>query len=91
MAEYASCLFLTPCPETQKLGVYGIPLPSVDAKIVDENGKECGYYEVGELHVSSEQNMKGYVNNPKATDEFFYTENGKRFGKTGDLGYRPMS
>ena len=87
MSEYSSCMFFTP-KNTNKPGVYGIPLPSVDAKIVDENGKELGYYEIGEIHVSSKQNMNGYVNNQKATDEFFYIdENGKKFGRTGDLGY----
>lgn len=88
MAEYSSCLFYTPTKETCIPGCYGIPLPAVDAKIMDENGKELGYYEIGEIYVSSEQNMKGYLKNNKSTEEFFMTdENQVKWGKTGDLGY----
>lgn len=88
MAEYSSCLFYTPTLETCTPGIYGVPLPRVDIKIVDEKGQELGYYEIGEIHVSSEQAMNGYINNEKATDEFFYyDENGKKWGRTGDLGY----
>lgn len=88
MAEFSSCLFYTPNEETKKPGVYGLPMPAVDAKIVDINGKELGYYEVGEIHISSAQNMKGYYSNEEATEEFFYTdENGKKYGRSGDLGY----
>lgn len=88
MAEYCSCLFYTPYEATKKPGVYGLPLPAVDAKIVDDNGKELGYYEVGEIHISSKQGMKGYYQNEKATDEFFYyDENGVKYGRSGDLGF----
>lgn len=88
MAEYASCLFYTPFESTKKPGVYGLPLPSVDAKIVDESGNELGYYEVGEIHITSAQAMNGYVHNQTATDEFFYTDNcGRKYGRSGDLGY----
>ncbi|MCM1540218.1 MAG: acyl--CoA ligase [Blautia sp.] len=88
MAEYSSCAFYTPYENTKYLGAYGIPLPKVDAKIVDENDNELGYYEVGEIHISSEQAMKGYVKNKEATSQFFYTDSeGKKWGKSGDLGY----
>ena len=88
MAEYASCLFYTPFEKTCKPGVYGLPLPAVNAKIVDEYGKELSYYEVGEIHISSEQNMNGYVNNYEATEQFFYYDtDGNKYGRSGDLGY----
>lgn len=88
MAEYCSCLFYTPYEVTKKPGVYGLPLPAVDAKIVDDFGNELGYYEVGEIHISSKQGMKGYYQNKKATDEFFYyDENGVKYGRSGDLGF----
>lgn len=88
MAEYSSCLFYTPTLKTCTPGIYGIPLPKVDVKIADENDQELGYYEIGEIHVSSDQAMNGYINNKSATDEFFYyDENGIKWGRTGDLGY----
>lgn len=88
MAEYSSCLFYTPTRETCTPGIYGIPLPKVDVKIADENNEELGYYEIGEIQVSSEQGMNGYMYNESATDEFFYhDEKGQKWGHTGDLGY----
>lgn len=88
MAEFSSCAFETPYEETKKLGIYGIPLPMVDAKIMKDDHTECGYYEIGEIYISSPQEMIGYINNPKETEKFFYIdENGKKWGRTGDLGY----
>lgn len=88
MAEYSSCAFETPFEETKKKGVYGIPLPLMEVKIMKDDMTECGYYEVGEIYLSGPQEMKGYLNNPKATEEFFYIdENGKRWGRSGDLGF----
>lgn len=88
MAEFASVLFYCPYENTKKPGAYGLPMPAVDAKIVDENGNELGYYEIGEIHISSEQHMKGYINDEKATQDFFYVgDDGKKYGRSGDLGY----
>ena len=88
MAEYSSCAFETPYEETKKPGIYGVPLPLVEAKIMKDDHTECGYYEIGEIYISSPQAMKGYLNNQAETDAFFYVdENGKRWGRSGDLGY----
>ena len=88
MAEFSSCAFETPFEETKKPGIYGIPLPLVDAKIMKDDRTECTYGEIGELYISSPQQMDGYVNNLEETEEFFYTdEEGKRWGRSGDLAY----
>lgn len=88
MAEFSSCCFETPFEETKQPGIYGIPLPLVDAKIMKNDHLECGYNEIGEIYISSPQQMLGYVKNPKETEEFFYTdENGIKWGRSGDLGY----
>ncbi len=88
MAEYSSCAFETPYEQTKKEGIYGIPLPLVEAKIMKDDYTECGYYEIGEIYIHAPQQMNGYINNQEATNEFFYTdENGKKWGRTGDLGY----
>ena len=88
MAEFSSCAFETPFEETKKPGIYGIPLPLVDAKIMKDDRTECKYGEIGELYISSPQQMDGYVNNLDETENFFYTDtDGKRWGRSGDLGY----
>lgn len=88
MAEYSSCLFETPFDETKKPGIYGVPMPLVEAKIMKDDETECRYGEIGEIFVSSPQQMRGYVNNPEETEAFFYTDkNGKKWGRTGDLGF----
>ena len=88
MAEFSSCAFETPFDDTKKPGVYGIPLPLVDAKIMRDDLTECGYNEIGEIYISSPQQMKGYIDNPKETSAFFFSdENGKIWGRSGDLGY----
>ena len=88
MAEFSSCTFLTPFEETKKPEIYGIPLPLVDAKIMKNDREECKYKEVGEIYISSPQMMSGYLNDEFETDKFFYKdEEGKMWGRTGDLGY----
>ena len=51
-------------------GTIGLPLPDTLAKLVDpDTGREVGVGEVGELVVKGPQVMKGYFNNPEATEE----------------------
>ena len=56
----------------------GVPLPSTDAKIVDEDGHEVPFGEIGELVISGPQVMKGYWQKPDETalsirDGWLYT------------------
>jgi long-chain acyl-CoA synthetase len=50
-------------------GSIGMPVPSTDIKLVDEDGKEVAMGEAGEMLVKGPQVMKGYLNRPDATDE----------------------
>jgi long-chain acyl-CoA synthetase len=51
----------------QKPGSIGIPIPGVEAKIVDDAGHEQARGEVGELVIKGENVMKGYYKEEKAT------------------------
>ncbi|ORY93010.1 hypothetical protein BCR43DRAFT_477892 [Syncephalastrum racemosum] len=50
-------------------GSIGFLGPNMAVRLVDENGKDVGLNERGELWVKGPNVMKGYINNPKATAE----------------------
>ena len=50
-------------------GSIGIPVPSTDIKLLDENGNEVPLGEPGEMWVKGPQIMKGYWNSPESTAE----------------------
>jgi long-chain acyl-CoA synthetase len=50
-------------------GSIGMPVPSTDIKLVDEEGNEVSKGEAGEMLVKGPQVMKGYLNRPEATAE----------------------
>jgi long-chain acyl-CoA synthetase len=77
-------LFCNPIMGQRKVGSIGVPLPDVEAKIVDlEKGeKEMAIGEIGELVVKGPQVMKGYWNQPQETS--MVLSNG--WLSTGDIG-----
>ena len=50
-------------------GSIGMPLPSTEIKLIDDEGNEVAAGEVGEMLVKGPQVMKGYLNRPDATEE----------------------
>ncbi|HHL1989628.1 AMP-binding protein [Acinetobacter baumannii] len=64
-------------------GKIGIPLPSTEVAILDDNGKEVPLNQEGEIAIKGPQVMKGYWNLPEETAKAM-TENG--FFRTGDIG-----
>ncbi len=72
-------------PKRQCLGV---PLFGVDSRIIDiDTLEELPQGKTGEIIVHGPQMMLGYWNNPKATEETFIELDGKKFLRTGDIGY----
>ena len=64
-------------------GSVGLPLPSTDVTICDDEGVPVGLDEVGEICVRGPQVMRGYWNRPEATAEIL---SGDGWLKTGDIG-----
>lgn len=50
-------------------GSIGMPVPSTEIKLVDDDGTEVPIGEAGEMLVKGPQVMKGYLNRPDATAE----------------------
>ncbi len=80
--ECSPATSVNPIGGVRKPGSIGIPVPRVEMRIVDESGKNLPPEKIGEIVVKGPNVMKGYLNQPKATEEaikdgWFYT---------GDIG-----
>ncbi|PKH26895.1 long-chain-fatty-acid--CoA ligase FadD [Enterobacterales bacterium CwR94] len=53
-------------------GSIGLPVPSTDIRLVDDEGKEVAHGEPGELCIKGPQVMLGYWQRPEATDEVLH-------------------
>jgi fatty-acyl-CoA synthase len=75
-------------PHRPKRQCGGIPIFNTDARVLDvETLRELGPNEVGEIVVHGPQVFEGYWRQPEATAQAFLEHDGKRFFRTGDLGY----
>lgn len=82
LTETSPVACANPYGASGRLGTVGIPLPGTALKVIDDNGLELPIGERGELCIQGPQVMKGYWNNPAATDE---TLDAEGWLKTGDI------
>jgi len=85
LTETSPLLTLEPLDSNAGLGTIGKPIPGKEVKIVDEDGDEVPVGEVGEIVTRGSHVMKGYHNDPEATQERI-KEDG--WLHTGDLARR---
>jgi long-chain acyl-CoA synthetase len=64
-------------------GTIGLPVPSTDVKLLDDDNREAAIGEPGEICVKGPQVMRGYWQQPEA-DARAFTEDG--YFRTGDVG-----
>jgi fatty-acyl-CoA synthase len=75
-------------PQRPKRQCAGIPFYNTDARVIDpESLAELSPGQVGEIIVHGPQVFRGYWKQPEATAQAFVQHDGKRFLRTGDLGY----
>lgn len=87
LSETISATHMNP-PMAPKPQCLGIPIIGVDSRVIDlDTLKEVGVGEVGEIILHGEQIFQGYWRRPEATAEAFIELDGKRFFRSGDLGY----
>jgi long-chain acyl-CoA synthetase len=63
-------------------GSIGLPIPSTDISIRDDDGKEVAIDAVGEICVFGPQVMRGYWNRPEETEQVMFGD----WLRTGDIG-----
>ncbi len=71
-------------------GSIGLPLPSTDVSIRDDDGNELGIDEVGEICIKGPQVMEGYWQRPDETEKVMLRGGWLRTGDVGridDAGY----
>jgi malonyl-CoA/methylmalonyl-CoA synthetase len=71
-----------PLKGERRLGTVGFPLPGVELRIADEQGKEVAKGETGIIEVRGPNVLKGYWNNPEKTAAAFRADG---FFVTGDV------
>jgi len=75
-------------PHRPKRQCGGIPFYNTDARVVDlQDFHELPPHQVGEIIVHGPQVFRGYWKQPEASAQAFVEHDGKRFFRTGDLGY----
>ncbi|HKK88940.1 MAG TPA: AMP-binding protein [Saprospiraceae bacterium] len=83
LTETAPVASVNPCDGSGRLGTVGMPVPSTDMKIVDENGVEKPIGEEGEIVIKGPQVMKGYYNKEEETKKVFFADG---WFRSGDIG-----
>jgi fatty-acyl-CoA synthase len=75
-------------PHRPKRQCAGIPYFDTDSRVIDPvTLEELGPNEVGEIITHGPQVFQGYWKQPRATADAFLEHDGRKFFRTGDLGY----
>jgi long-chain acyl-CoA synthetase len=84
LSETSPVLCINPMSVTDFTETCGLPVPSTEIKLLDDDGNEVAPGEAGEICARGPQVMKGYWNNDDANKAAF-TPDG--FFRTGDIGF----
>ena len=83
LTESAPVAIANPVTIEEWSGQIGVPLPSTDAAILDDDGQPLALGDVGEICLRGPQVMKGYWRRPEETAKVFTADGWLR---TGDMG-----
>ncbi len=83
LTESSPVATVNPIDETGQIGTIGIPVPSTDMRIANEEDQPLAVGEVGEIQIKGPQIMKGYYNRPEETSNTLSPDGWLR---TGDIG-----
>lgn len=94
LTETSPVVCVNPLNIDSYTGMLGLPLPSTDVKICDEQGAEVAIGEVGEICVKGPQVMQGYWNRPDETAKVLMPDGWLHTGDEGTMradGYIKLS
>jgi long-chain acyl-CoA synthetase len=83
LSETSAGVTCNPTDSAEYTGTIGLPLPNVEIKILDDQGREVALGEAGEIAIKGPQVMQGYWQRPDET-ALVMTPDG--FFKSGDVG-----
>jgi long-chain acyl-CoA synthetase len=83
LSEASPCVSCNPTMGQPQLGSVGLPLPSTDVRLIDENGQAVAPGQAGEIVVKGPQVMQGYWQKPDETSQVMTADG---YLKTGDIG-----
>lgn len=84
LSETSPVVCANPLDRTDFTGTVGLPMPSTQIIIRDEDDNDLPIGETGEICVKGPQLMRGYWNRPEETSLSFCADG---FFKTGDIGF----
>lgn len=84
LTESSPVASVNPIDGSGKIGSIGIPLPSTELGIMNDDGKLLGIGEIGEICIRGPQVMKEYWNQVEETKKVLTADG---WLKTGDIGY----
>jgi long-chain acyl-CoA synthetase len=82
LTETSPAATMNPMTLTEYNGSIGLPVPSTEVTIRDDDGKDLALGQAGELCVRGPQVMKGYYNRPDETAQVLMADG---FLRTGDV------
>jgi len=83
LSETSPVLTINPPGQESFSATVGLPLPSTDIKLLDDNGREVATGEAGEICAKGPQVMRGYWEKPEANAAAFTSDG---YFRTGDIG-----
>jgi len=82
LSETSPCVTCNPATVTEYSGTIGLPLPSTEVSIRDDDGNEVPAGQTGELCIRGPQVMAGYWNRPDETAKVMTSDG---FFRSGDI------